>query len=165
MAEEFETVVEIPNIQYPPVDTRTGLWVPVWYQVMEGLWQRTGGSEDLIFQNTVDISNKADKSIQIIAGDGLDGGGTLAADITIDVNIDEALDLVGSTVGSVLVRGASGWQILIPGTAGYSLTSNGAGLLPSYQETAADACLDVVEAPTGLVITTEDCGTVFTNES
>ena len=42
------------------------------------------------------------------------------------------LDEIGSTRGSILYRGASGWAILAPGTAAYVLTSNGAGADPSY---------------------------------
>jgi len=163
MAEEYETIVDIPHISYPPVDFKTGLWTPVWYEVQQRLWERTGGDVDLINQNSVDITNKADKSIQIIAGDGLDGGGTLAANITIDVNIDDTLDLVGAPVtGSLLVRGVAAWQLISPGTSGYTLTSNGAGLLPTYQNSGG-RCLPVVIAPTGILITDQACGTVFQN--
>lgn len=165
MAEDTPTEIDFPHISIPPVDYKNGLWTPLWYDVIRRILERTGGVDgDLINDNTVDISNKADKTIQVIAGLGLDGGGTLAADITIDVDIDEALDLVGSTTGALLVRGASGWQIIIPGTAAYVLTSNGAGVLPSWEE-PADNCLDVIQAPTGMVLSDEACGTVFTNET
>jgi hypothetical protein len=164
MAEEFPTSLDFPHISEPPVDYKNGLWTPRWYEIMRRLIERTGGVDgDLVNQNTTDITGKADKTIQIIAGLGLDGGGTLAADITIDVDIDEALDIVGSTVGAILVRGVAGWQILIPGDVGEVLTSNGAGMVPSYQENAG-ACLPLVQAPTGIAITNEACGTVFTNE-
>lgn len=43
------------------------------------------------------------------------------------------LDTIGSTRGSVLYRGASGWSALTPGTSTYVLTSNGAGADPSWQ--------------------------------
>lgn len=43
------------------------------------------------------------------------------------------LDIIGSTRGSILYRGASGWAALTPGTSGHVLTSNGAGADPSYQ--------------------------------
>lgn len=39
----------------------------------------------------------------------------------------------GSTRGSILRRGASGWEIVAPGTSGYVLTSNGANADPTYQ--------------------------------
>jgi hypothetical protein len=40
--------------------------------------------------------------------------------------------ILGSTRGSVIRRGASGWEILTPGTNGYVLTSNGAGADPVW---------------------------------
>lgn len=49
-------------------------------------------------------------------------------------------DSIGSTRGSVLYRGASGWAILSPGTAGLALTSGGAGADPVYA-TLANAAL------------------------
>lgn len=42
------------------------------------------------------------------------------------------LDLIGSTRGSVLYRGASGWSLLSPGTSGYVLRTNGAGADPDW---------------------------------
>ncbi len=41
---------------------------------------------------------------------------------------------LGNTRGSIIVRGASGWSVMGPGTAGYALVSNGAGADPSYQQ-------------------------------
>lgn len=52
-------------------------------------------------------------------------------------NIQTLLDGIGSTRGSILYRGASGWAILAPGTSGNVLTSNGSGADPSYQAAAA----------------------------
>lgn len=43
-----------------------------------------------------------------------------------------AMDLLGSTRGSLLYRGASGWTILTPGTAGSALESGGAGADPIW---------------------------------
>lgn len=68
----------------------------------------------------------------ITAGAGLDGGGDLSADRTIDANASAILDLIGSTRGAILYRGASGWAILAPGTVGQVLTSGGAGADPSW---------------------------------
>jgi hypothetical protein len=39
---------------------------------------------------------------------------------------------IGSTRGSLLERGASGWQIIAPGTAGLPFVSGGAGADPAY---------------------------------
>lgn len=50
-----------------------------------------------------------------------------------EVTATQLLDWLGSTRGSVLIKGVSGWTILAPGTSGYALFSNGAGADPSYQ--------------------------------
>lgn len=46
--------------------------------------------------------------------------------------ISSLLDLISSTRGTVLYRGASGWSPLAPGTAGYVLSTNGAGADPAW---------------------------------
>lgn len=46
--------------------------------------------------------------------------------------ISDILDLVTSTRGSVLYRGAAGWVALAPGTAGFILQTNGAGADPTW---------------------------------
>lgn len=44
------------------------------------------------------------------------------------------LDLIGSTRGATLYRGASGWAVLAPGTAGQTLHTGGSGADPSWQD-------------------------------
>ena len=46
---------------------------------------------------------------------------------------------VGSTRGSVLYRGASGWVLRLPGTAGLPLVSAGTGADPTYAQVGANA--------------------------
>lgn len=46
--------------------------------------------------------------------------------------ISDILDFVTTTRGSVLFRGATGWQALAPGTGGQVLQTNGAGADPSW---------------------------------
>lgn len=70
-------------------------------------------------------NNKLANSAITIAGSSTSLGGSITA--------STILDSIGSTRGSVLYRGASGWAILTPGTSGHVLTSNGAGADPSYQ--------------------------------
>jgi hypothetical protein len=49
------------------------------------------------------------------------------------VELSDAIDAVmGSTRGSILYRGASGWAILAPSTAGLKLQTNGAGADPTW---------------------------------
>lgn len=59
-------------------------------------------------------------------------GTVLLSSSTTDFStaMDTAL---GSTRGSVAMRGVAGWTILAPGTSTHVLTSNGAGADPSYQ--------------------------------
>lgn len=66
------------------------------------------------------------------------GGGTVDS---------AALDAAfGSTRGSILERGAAGWQIVVPGTSGFVWTSNGAGADPSYQAAPAATLPDIVSS-------------------
>lgn len=53
---------------------------------------------------------------------------------TLSSMIDTA---IGSTRGSILYRGGSGWAAATPGTSGYAWVSNGAGADPSYQAVTA----------------------------
>ena len=55
---------------------------------------------------------------------------------TLSANLDASF---GSTRGSLLYRGASGWSLMAPGTSGNVLTSNGAGADPSYQAPGVQA--------------------------
>jgi hypothetical protein len=47
--------------------------------------------------------------------------------------IHNLLDNLGTTRGSIIYRGASGYTVATPGTATYVLTSNGAGADPTWQ--------------------------------
>lgn len=79
-----------------------------------------------------EVTLKANKSTQIIAGAGLDGGGTLESDVTLDANTQEILDDITTTRGSVLYRGSLGWSALSPSTLGYVLTTQGVGADPTW---------------------------------
>lgn len=83
-----------------------------------------------------DIQTIVDEIVtrQVIAGSGLDGGGSLGGpgDITITANTQEILDAITTTQGSILYRGATNWQALTPGTSGYFLKTNGAGADPEW---------------------------------
>lgn len=53
--------------------------------------------------------------------------------VAVREDISSDLDFVGGTVeGTILVRGPTLWQALVPGTAGEQLTSNGPATLPSW---------------------------------
>jgi hypothetical protein len=71
---------------------------------------------------------------QIIAGDGLDGGGTLGdpGDITIGANASAILDLISTSQGAILYRNATSWGTLAPGASGQYLKTLGAGANPAW---------------------------------
>lgn len=60
------------------------------------------------------------------------GRKTAGAGVVEELSASELLDLIGSTRGQILYRGASGWAGLSPGTSGYVLQSGGAGADPSW---------------------------------
>ena len=65
-------------------------------------------------------------------------GGTIKANVTgnpaspSDVTPSQVLDVIGSTRGDILYRGATGWAVLAPGTSGYVLQTAGGGADPSW---------------------------------
>ncbi len=69
---------------------------------------------------------------------------------TLTATIDAA---IGSTRGAILERGASGWQVIAPGTSGFVWTSNGAAADPSYQALAAVTSIATNNGITGGTIT------------
>lgn len=73
---------------------------------------------------------------QIIAGDGLDGGGPLSSNVTLTADVQEILDQITVTQGYVLYRAAGGWAALPPGTTGQVLQTNGAGADPAWANAA-----------------------------
>lgn len=49
------------------------------------------------------------------------------------ITVSTGLDTIGNVTGDLLVRGNSTWDVLAPGNSTTVLTSNGAGLKPSWQ--------------------------------
>jgi hypothetical protein len=62
----------------------------------------------------------------------LKGNNTGSSGTPSDITPSQALDIIGSTRGSLLYRGASGWTQLTPGTNGQILQTNGAGSDPTW---------------------------------
>lgn len=65
----------------------------------------------------------------------ISGGAAAPSDNTITAVLDK---LFGTTQGSIVYRGASGWSALAPGTSGYLLKTNGASANPSWANSAGD---------------------------
>lgn len=132
--------------------------------VAPGVRLAVSASVDLTANRTVDHS-----AVNVVAGNGLTGGGDLTANRTLAVSagagiavgadvtlaavdsgdllanltggsnapapasVSEILDAVVSNArGAIVMRGASGWEALAPGTSGYFLKSQGAGADLSY---------------------------------
>lgn len=53
-----------------------------------------------------------------------------------ELTFSGTLDQIGSTRGSILYRGSSGWAAATPGTSTYVWTSNGSGADPTWQAAA-----------------------------
>lgn len=68
------------------------------------------------------------------------------------VTATTVLDSLGSTRGSVLYRGASGWTVLTPGTSGFFLKSNGAGADPSYASAAGSGTVTSLTGGNGILV-------------
>lgn len=110
---------------------------------------------------TGDVTASADTNSTTIANDAvsnakmanmatatLKGRTTAGTGDPEDITASAAIDLIGSTRGSVLYRGASGWAILTPGTSGTMLTSAGAGADPSYT-LALGSLTGIIKASSG----------------
>jgi hypothetical protein len=70
----------------------------------------------------------------LVAGNGigLAPNGSLKSPPTISAKVQEILDQISATRGTVLYRGAAGWAALAPGSAGQFLKTNGAGADPAW---------------------------------
>jgi hypothetical protein len=64
----------------------------------------------------------------------ISGGSAAPSANTVSGVFDSAL---GSTRGSIIERGASGWTVIAPGTSGYIFASNGSGADPAWQSVSA----------------------------
>lgn len=77
--------------------------------------------------------------------------GSVAGGNVSQLSATQVLDLIGSTRGNVLYRGASAWSALGVGTAGQVLQSGGAGADPSWA--------------TGILVTDGDKGSITVSSS
>lgn len=81
--------------------------------------------EDNITANSVALSDLATISAARVLGS--TAGGNVS-----ELSASGVLDLLGTTRGSLVYRGASGWTPLTPGTSGQLLQSGGTGADPSW---------------------------------
>ena len=93
--------VTLPRMDAPVVDRKTGMVTDEWYRYFESLRERTGGDEDAVDGNAVNVAAVEDKtdavqqevtelkSNEIIAGRGLEGGGVISDGVEINAKQDD----------------------------------------------------------------------------
>ena len=64
----------------------------------------------------------------------------------------QVLDMIGSTQGQVLYRGASSWSVLNPGTSGQVFTTGGAAANPSWTTVTGTGTVTSISAGTGITL-------------
>lgn len=74
----------------------------------------------------------ADHRLQEGSGIAISPSGNIADSPTITAQVQEILDQITTTQGSILYRGASSWAALPPGTSGQFLKTMGAGAAPAW---------------------------------
>lgn len=89
-------------------------------------------AEDNIVAGSVTLDKLLDISTSRVLGRKTAGSGDVE-----QLTASEVLDMLGSTRGMILFRGASGWSVLSPGSAGNLLQSGGAGADPSWLSAVA----------------------------
>lgn len=93
--------VTLPPINQPLFDRATGLVTDPWYRYFESSLNRTGGDVDLVDGTKVAASVADDKAQEanedvadlrtneVVAGNGLEGGGAIGDGVRIDAKQDE----------------------------------------------------------------------------
>lgn len=102
--------------------------------------------EDNLAAGSVALSKLADVATDTVLGRTASGTGAVSA-----LSASDVLDMIGSTRGQILYRGASTWGALGVGTAGQVLQSGGAGADPSWA--------------TGILVTDGDKGSITVSSS
>lgn len=74
----------------------------------------------------------ADHTLQAGSGIAISPSGNLTDNPTITAQVQEILDQITTTRGSILYRGSTAWAALAPGTAGQYLQTAGAGADPLW---------------------------------
>lgn len=85
-------------------------------------------------QQALDIAVQYLADHPLLEGTGIDltNDGNIGQGVTISANVQEILNSISTTRGTVLFRGSTAWQALAPGTSGQFLKTNGAGADPEW---------------------------------
>ena len=113
----------------------------------------TAGNLSPLFTTAVATSNSTPAlsfSLTSAAANTIFGNNTSGTAAPAYYGISSYLDTFGTTQGSILYRGATGWVVLAPGTSGYVLQTNGSGSNPSWAAVASGAAGANPSASVGL---------------
>jgi len=102
----------------------------------------TAGNLSPLFTTAVATSNSTPAlsfSLTSAAANTILGNNTSGSAAPAYYGISSYLDTFGTTQGSILYRGATGWVVLAPGTTGYVLQTNGSGSNPTWTAVASGA--------------------------
>ena len=113
----------------------------------------TAGTLSPLFTTAVATSNSTPAlsfSLTSAAANTIFGNNTSGSAAPAYYGISSYLDTFGTTQGSMLYRGASGWVVLAPGTSGYVLQTNGSGSNPVWTAVASGAAGANPSASVGL---------------
>ena len=102
----------------------------------------TAGNLSPLFTTAVATSNSTPAlsfSLTSAAANTIFGNNTSGSAAPAYYGISSYLDTFGTTQGSILYRGATGWVVLAPGTTGYVLQTNGSGSNPTWTAVASGA--------------------------
>jgi hypothetical protein len=103
-----------------PIVNDDGTPTPYFIQLLQQLYEEKALTDDAVANS-------------IIAGAGLTGGGSLSAGpVTLTASVQAILNLISTTRGVILYRGAAVWSALLPGAAGLFLKTQGAGADPIW---------------------------------
>lgn len=109
--------------------------------------------EGITAQQALEIIEQylADHTLQEGSGISLSPSGNISDSPTIAAEVQAILDQISTVQGSILFRGAAGWDELVPGTSGDFLKTNGAGANPEWAAAGGGggSLLIATAAPTG----------------
>lgn len=102
------------------------------------------------FAATIAASSVTLGKMANLAANSVIGNNTGSAATPVALSPSQVLDVIGSTRGQVLYRGASNWSVLAVGTSGQVLTTGGAGADPSWATVSGTGTVTSVATGTGL---------------
>lgn len=67
--------------------------------------------------------------------------------LAFEEGISDLLDLIGTTQGAILIRTATAWALLTPGTTGQALITQGTAADPIWDSVSGGAWIDLTDTP------------------